>query len=137
MRSIRVIPIGRYTPTSTLITIAPTVPTTSANAVPRPSLHFLHTAVVVAARTSGFDGRVGTLPPRRWRRGLGRWRRRLAGGLAVVASAVALAGLDLATGKLYRTATAASLHVTPARTGSVGRALVVFPGFAMSGELLS
>jgi hypothetical protein len=50
---------------------------------------------------------------------------------------VGLAALDLATGTVYRTSTAASVHVTPARTGTTARALVAFPGFAMPGDLLS
>jgi hypothetical protein len=78
---------------------------------------------------AGFDGRVDTLElrPR------GRWRRVVLSALGVL---VGLAALDLATGTVYRTSTAASLHVTAARTGSIGRALVVFPGFAMPGDLL-
>ena len=55
----------------------------------------------------------------------------------VVGVIVGLAALDLATGTVYRTSTAASVHVTPARTGTTGRALVAFPGFAMPGDLLS
>jgi pimeloyl-ACP methyl ester carboxylesterase len=63
-------------------------------------------------------------------------RRALRVGVGVALAVLGLAAFDLATGTVYRTATAASLHVTPARTGATGRALVVFPGFAMPGDLL-
>jgi hypothetical protein len=63
-------------------------------------------------------------------------RRAVRVGVCVAVAVVGLAALDLATGTVYRASPAASLHVTPARTGPTGRALVVFPGFAMPGDLL-
>jgi hypothetical protein len=68
--------------------------------------------------------------PRRRRR----WWRALRGTLVVL---LLFLVLDELSGLAYRTGTQAGLRVVPARTGTTRRALVLAPGYGMSGEVLS
>ena len=63
---------------------------------------------------------------------------RVVKGMGLALSALlALLSVDGLTGTVYRTGTAATVHVTASRAGAARQAVVVFPGYIMSGAQLS
>jgi hypothetical protein len=69
--------------------------------------------------------------------GMRRIARVAKGAGLVIATVLALLAADGLAGAVYRTSTAASVQVTAARSGAAEQAVVVFPGYIMSGEQLS
>jgi hypothetical protein len=66
------------------------------------------------------------------------WRRRARKPLAIIVLVlVVLFGTDMASGFVYRTSTAGSVVVTAPASGPARQAIVVFPGYVMSGGALS